>query len=387
MRASRAIIHLDNFRNNVNVIRAFIGNEKKICVSVKADAYGHGAVQCAKAAVECGADYLAVATVDEGLELRKEGISVPILLLSLCIREEMDSLIENKLTPLVFGKEYIDELEKAAERHNTRLCVHLAIDTGMGRIGCLAEDAAKTAKRIVSSNYLSFGGICTHFAVADSVSEEDRAYTKKQIAAFQFAVNSVGEAGIDTGIVHSSSSGALLDLEEARFDMVRPGIIVYGYYPGDITETYLAKKGTPIHLEPVMSLETQIVAIRDFSAGKSISYGHTWTAETDTKIGVLPIGYADGVLRRFAKDGDFRVAIDGKAYFVRGRICMDQCMIDLGQNSSVKLYDKVILFGAKANGALQTAQDIADKIGTIPYEITCGVTKRVPRVFVNGCCK
>ena len=254
MRASRAIIYLDNFRNNLNAIRSFIGNQKKICVSVKADSYGHGAVECAKVAEKYGADYLAVACVAEGAELRQSGIKLPILLLSLCIPEEMDSLIERNLTPLVFGNDYIDELEKAAERNNTRLCVHLAVDTGMGRIGCLPEEAAREAKRIASSKYLSLGGICTHFAVADSVSAEDREYTKKQIASFKAAVDSVKNAGIDTGIVHSSSSGALLDLEEARFDMVRPGIIAYGYYPGDITEKYLSDKGTPIHLEPVMSL-------------------------------------------------------------------------------------------------------------------------------------
>ncbi len=381
MRATKAIIYLNNFKNNLLEIRRLVGADKKICVSVKADAYGHGALECAKVAAEAGANYLAVATVDEGAELRKSGIKLPILLLSLCVPEEMDSLIENNLTPLCFGESYISALEKAAERNNTRLCVHLAVDTGMGRIGCLPEEAEREAKRIASSKYLSLGGICTHFAVADSVSAEDREYTKKQIASFRAAVDSVKNAGIDTGIVHSSSSGALLDLEEARFDMVRPGIIAYGYYPGDITEKYLSDKGTPIHLEPVMSLETQIVAIRDFVAGKSISYGHTWTADKATKIGVLPIGYADGLLRRFAKDGDFAVAVNGKEYFVRGRICMDQCMIDLGEDSGVKLYDKVVLFGSKASGALQSAQDIADKIGTISYEITCGVTKRVPRVF------
>ena len=381
MRATRAIIHLDILRNNLKAIRSVIGN-RKMCVSVKADAYGHGAVECAKTAVECGADFLAVACVSEGEELRRAGIDKPILLLSLCIGEEMDSLIQNRLTPLVFSEPYIRELEKAAERNGVRLCVHLAVDTGMGRIGCLSTEAAQIAERIVHSAHLTLGGMCTHFAAADSTSEEDRAYTNQQIAAFNDAVNAVRRAGIDPGIVHSSSSGALLDKEEARFDMVRPGIIAYGYYPGDITEAYLLQKGTSVHLEPVMSLETRIVAIRHFSAGMSISYGHTWTAEKDTDIGVLPIGYADGLFRRFAKDGDFTVAVNGKAYPVRGRICMDQCMIDLGTNSGVRLYDTAVIFGGTASGALQSAQDIADKTGTISYEITSAITKRVPRVFI-----
>ena len=383
MRATRAVIYLNNFKQNLLEIRKLVGERRKICVSVKADAYGHGAVECAKAAVQAGADALAVATVDEGAELRRAGIDCTILLLSLCMKDEMDEAVENRLTPLVFGAEYIALFEDAAEKNlpsGEKFAVHLAVDTGMGRIGCLSAEAAREATMIASSSSLLLGGICTHFAVADSILESDREYTKKQISDFLSAVEAVRRAGISPGIVHASSSGALLDLSEARFDMVRPGIVAYGYYPGDITEKYLAEKGESVHLEPVMALETRIAAVRDFQTGKSISYGHTWTAQKDMKIGVLPIGYADGLFRRFAASGDFSVAVNGKAGFVRGRICMDQCMIDL-DGTDAKVFDRVVIFGPKSSGALQNADDIARKIGTIAYEITCGVSKRVPRVF------
>lgn len=373
MKPTIAKIYIENLRHNLKFIRSKISSNAKMCVAVKADAYGHGAVNCAKEAVNCGADFLAVARVSEGIELRNAGISVPILILSLCDLSEIDDLVKFNITPLVFDEEYILDIAKAVEKAGKEnYSVHLAVDTGMGRIGCLPEDAVKFAKIIDSSKFLSLGGMCTHFATADSYTQSDVDYTNLQFEKFIFATESVKKAGINPGIRHCANSALTLERPETHLDMCRPGIIVYGYYPGDL-------KGND--LKPVMALTTKVVAIRDFDEGKSISYGRTWTSTKKTKIGVLPIGYDDGLFRRFA--GKIQVAINGKNYPVRGRICMDQCMVDLGDDE-IERWSDVVIFGPKESGALQSAQELADDTDTISYEITCQISKRVERVVIGN---
>ena len=406
MRLTFAEIYIKNFESNVKAIKKFVKPGVKICCSVKADAYGHGAVACAKAAVKCGADFLAVATVGEGIELREAKIKAPILLLSYCSPSEMADLVKFNITPFVGDEEYIGLLERAVQKafkaKNAEKCsqdqkaanakltknaaakkfaVHLAVDSGMGRVGCLPEDAAALAKRISYSKYLTLGGMCTHFASADGTSARDRSYAKKQRDAFVAAVESVKAAGIKPGIVHASASAALMDKAEWQFDMVRPGIILYGYYPDKITQKYLRAKKTPLVVKPVMALVTGISALRPFKKGMSVSYGSTWTAAKNTTIGVLPIGYADGLLRRQA--GTLKVSVNKKLYPIRGRICMDQCMVDLGSARGIKRFDRAVIFGPKESGALLTADDLANDAGTISYEILTCVGKRVERVYVK----
>ncbi len=407
MRLTFAEIYIKNFENNVKAIKKFVKPGVKICCSVKADAYGHGAVACAKAAVKCGADFLAVATVGEGIELREAKIKAPILLLSYCSPSEMADLVKFNITPFVGDEEYIGFLERAVQKAaaktdacaaagkaknaaNAKLtknaaakkfAVHLAVDSGMGRVGCLPSDAAALAKRIAASKYLTLGGMCTHFASADGTSARDRSYAKKQRDAFVAAVESVKACGIKPGIVHASASAALMDKPEWQFDMVRPGIILYGYYPDKITQKYLRAKRTPLVVKPVMALVTGISALRPFKKGMSVSYGSTWTAAKNTTIGVLPIGYADGLLRRQA--GSLKVSVGKKLYPVRGRICMDQCMVDLGSAKGIKRFDRALVFGPKESGALLTADDLARAAGTISYEILTCVGKRVQRVLVK----
>ena len=375
-----AEIYLDNLAHNIAQIKQNLRPGVKICAAVKADAYGHGAVRCAKKAVECGVEFLSVATVGEGIELRKAGISRPILVLSLCDKSEMRSLVKYNLTPLVGDAEYIDLIEAAAKKANEKFAVHLAVDTGMGRIGCLPHEAKDLAKKIALSQNLSLGGVCTHFASADETSKKYRDYAQSQYEKFSLAIESIRAEKIDAGIVHCSSSAALLDRPEWQFDMVRPGIILYGYCAGKITQKYLSQKGIRFEPKPVMALVTSVSAIRHFSKGESVSYGCTWTSERETKIAVLPIGYADGLLRR-ASPG-LEVAINGKKYPVRGRICMDQCMAEIGMKSDAKRFDRVVIFGPKESGALCTAQDLADAQGTIPYEILTSISKRVKRIFI-----
>ena len=375
MQPTVAKIYLENLRHNLKFIRSRIAPNAKMCVAVKANAYGHGALKVAQEAVSCGADFLAVARVSEGAVLRNGGISVPILLLSLCDPSEMDDLVKFDLTPLVFDEEYICLVEDSAKKFGRRkFSVHLAVDTGMGRIGCLPEDCVKFARIVDSSEFLSLGGICTHFSVADSDKAEDVEYTKNQFEKFLFATESVKNVGIAPGIRHCANSALVLRNPETHLDMCRPGIIVYGYYPGDL-------RGND--LKSVMALSTRVSAIREFDAGKSVSYGRTWTSGRKTKIAVLPIGYADGLFRRFQNsDGKLLVSINGRAYPIRGRICMDQCMVDLGDSDSVKRWDEAVVFGPQESGAASSAQEIAERTGTISYEITSAVGSRVPRLFI-----
>ncbi|MDR2630076.1 MAG: alanine racemase [Spirochaetaceae bacterium] len=365
MRATKAIIHLNRFRRNIQGVREKIGPRPGICVPVKADAYGHGAVQIARAALDAGAACLAVATVSEGAELRAAGIGAPILLLSLPLPEELPEVIFQGLIPLVSDRDFIREAARAAENTGKPLEVHLKIDTGMGRLGCPPEEAADLAANIAREKYLLLGGTATHLAVADSSVPEDVAYTKKQLARFREGVEAIRRAGIDPGIVHGANSGGVVFHEDSWFDMVRPGILLYGYSPGP---------GKP-EVTPVMELLTQVSLIKPVKKGETVSYGRTWTAPQDTVIAILPVGYADGLSRSLS--GNFPVTIRGRRYPLVGRICMDQCMVDLGPEPEVRRWEEVTLFGPET----VTAADMAAVLGTIPYEITCGINKRVPRIY------
>lgn len=383
MRATRAIIHLGNLAHNMQAIRGFIKKGVKICAAVKADAYGHGAVECSRRLLAEGADVLAVATVGEGVELRDAGIHCPILLLSLCAPEEIEEAVRHDITPLVFDKEYIELFSMAAEKVGKRgYSVHIAVDSGMGRIGCMPEEAGKIARMLADSGKLTIGGTCTHFALSDGTSQEAQEYTQLQYTNFLKAIDNIRNEGLEPGLRHCCASAASLTHAEMQLDMVRPGIILYGYYADEVDREYLHKSGTPLDLRPVMTLETEVSAIRRFSRGMSVGYGRTWIAEKDTDIAVLPVGYGDGLLRRWASSG-LEVAIGGKTYPIRGRVCMDQCMADLGLGSPVHRWDKAVIFGCKADGAAQDADDIARLTGTISYEITSCITKRVPRTYIE----
>ena len=371
MRATQAHINLDNLHENINTIKKYVKQGTKLCCAVKADGYGHGAVRVSVAALKAGASFLAVASISEGIELREAGIVAPILSLSLPLKDEIPSLIVHSITPLVFDTEFIDQLNDVAISMHRKIPVHLKIDTGMGRVGCSKEEASTLAKKIAISEGLYLEGVCTHLACADSLIEDDIAYTKKQINNFSYAVNQIKKEGINPGILHCSNSGAIFLHPEAHFDMVRPGIVIYGYSS--------CAKEMGIELKPVMEFSSQIVAIKHFKKGDSVSYDRTWVAKEDCDIGVIPAGYADGLLRRLSPG--LEVSINGKMYPIVGRICMDQCMVYLGKNYDVKRWDKVIFFGPEKN--CNTAEDLANSIETISYEILCGVNKRVPRIYID----
>jgi alanine racemase len=365
MRATQARIHLDRFRGNLGAVRNRVGS-RLICVPVKADAYGHGALPLARAALEAGAEYLAVATAGEGTELREGGVAGPVLLLSVPLIEELPQLISGRLIPLVADREFIAAAAAAAEREGVRLPVHLKVDTGMGRVGCRPGEAAALGRYIQSLKSLEYAGTATHLAVSDSAAGEDIRYTREQLVRFREAVESLKQAGVDPGIVHAANTGGVVFHEESWFDMVRPGILLYGYAPAE----------SAFRVEPVMELVSRITFIKKVRKGESVSYGRIWTAPEDRIIATIPLGYGDGFPR--ALSGNHQVYIKGRPYPLVGRICMDQCMIDLGADTAIDRWEEVTVFGGAAPGAGQ----VAGRLGTIPYEITCNINKRVPRVYL-----
>ncbi len=372
MRATKAIVHLDNVQSNLAEICKKLGPKVKVCVPVKADAYGHGALRIAVTALRAGASHLAVATAQEGVDLREAGIVAPILVLGICLPDETADLVRYGITPFIADEDYLDELDKAAAGQKKSIDAHLKIDSGMGRIGCRPEEAASLAKSFAKRKNVRLAGVATHLAVADSLAESDVAFTKNQISRFSAAVDSIRAAGIDPGIVHASNSAAIIRYPEAQFDMVRPGIIVYGYPPSAELEGMM-------RLQPVMELQTKVVHVKKVTAGTPISYGRTWVAPEDTFIATIPVGYGDGLPRRLSSG--FSVRIGEESFPIVGRICMDQCMVNIGPDPWVQRWDTVTVFGPDPLGA--SAKTLADSLGTISYEITCGINKRVPRVYVG----
>ncbi len=370
MRATRALIHMDNFSSNIKKIRSHIGPGPKILLPVKADAYGHGSERMAQAALDSGVSHLAVATAGEGEALRACGIDAPILLLSLAMPEEYPLIVGAGLEPLCADIESLRGLEACAEAAGRRLIVHIKVDTGMGRIGCSPEELPLLAQFVSRSRFLGLGGVSTHFPVSDSDDAADKKFTYGQIEAFFNLVSDLRRRGILPGLVSAANSGAVLSYPDSWFDLVRPGILCYGYYPAPVA-------ARPFAVLPVMEFLSKVAFIKKIKAGQSLSYGRTWTATRDSLIATLPVGYADGYPRALSNKG--QVEIRGQLYPLVGRVCMDQCMVDLGPESDVALYEDAVLFGPGAVGA----DGIAAACGSIAYEITCNINKRVPRHYVG----
>ena len=366
LRDVHAEINLDAVRHNFNEIRRHIKPASKLCAVVKANAYGHGAIQVSKVAVECGADFLAVATVDEGLELRRAGFDVPILILGLVPSSAAGVVVENNLTATVADFELAEKISAAAVKLDKLAKVHLKLETGMGRIGIFPEDAVELAKKISALPNIELEGLFSHFADADSA---DRTFTRRQIKIFAETAEKIRSAGVEIKIRHLAESAAILDIPEAHFDMVRAGIISYGLYPSDDVRR-------TIELRPAMKLVARVAYLKKISAGTSIGYGREFVAKRDSIIATLPLGYADGYIRAYK---NFHVEIREKLAPIAGRVCMDQTMIDVTDVDGVQVGDEVILFGSDKI----SIDDAAKHLGTINYEITCLISSRVPKIFVK----
>jgi alanine racemase len=369
-RATRAVIHLDNLARNIQLVRERVGEKRKICMSIKADAYGHGARILAVHAVKSGVDSFGVATIQEGMELRKAGITEPVLLHVPPVPEEVPALVRFNLIPFVGSLDIIVIINEEAKKRNTVQEVHLKVDTGMGRIGCRPEEALSLAQEIKACTNLKLGGVCTHFPGSDL---SDNGFTQNQLSIFHNCLEKIKQVGIDPGVLHAANSGAIIGHADSYLDMVRPGIMLYGYYP-----SHDQKRDLP--LKPVMEFMSKVIFIKRVEPETPLSYGMTYTTKKTTCIATIPAGYADGYNRLLSNRGE--VLIRGRCYPIVGRICMDQCLVDIGPNPEVKLYDDVVLFGPDPHGP--DAEEIADKINTIPYEVTCFVSRRVPRVYING---
>ena len=367
------VIHLDHIRANLLAIRARIGPGRKLLIAVKANAYGHGAVAVARMAEAAGVDWLGVATVPEGMQLREAGIGLPILKLSPAFPEEMDAAVGAGLTLSVCDRANALALEAVCAARSAHADVHLVIDTGMARIGVQPPEAPELAAFLAQRcPRLRVRGAFTHLPVSD---DADPAYTEAQILRFKAAVAEVEAAlGHRLELVHCANSGAVLGHPEGFFDLVRPGIMIYGFYPDP---------GTPrtVPLLPGLSFLTRVSFLKKVAAGTRVGYGLTWTAPRDTWIATLPVGYADGFNRLFSNRG--RVLIGGRSFPVAGRVCMDQTMVDLGPETTVQVGDEVVLIGRSGDEEI-TVDEWARMLGTITYEVTCQINSRVERIYIHS---
>jgi alanine racemase len=376
-RPAWAEISASAIAHNVRALKAVIG-DASLCAVVKANGYGHGAVLAAKAALDGGADCLAVAILDEGIELRAAGIEAPILLLAEIPRDTVADALANGLTLTIGSAEGARAAVASAEALGGKHRVHLKVDTGMHRMGVPPEVAGDVAALLVASPAIDLEGIYTHFSVADGSSAEDRAFTRTQIKSFNDVVAELKSRGVTPSVLHSANSAGALGYPEARFSMVRVGLALYGYLPEAWLVGALEEKN--LRLKTALSLHAQVVAVRRVAAGERPSYGRSRELTRDATIATVPVGYADGYPRRLFASGAY-VLIRGRRYPLAGTVTMDQLLIDVG-NDEVELGDDVVLLGRQGNEVL-TAEEWADWNSTITWEILCGIGARVPRVLVD----
>ena len=364
-------VNLDAIAQNVKNIKKLIGKKKELMAVVKGNAYGHDILEISSVVLENGATRLAVARLEEAIFLRKAGITVPILVLGLTLKPQAESLVSYDITPTVCEFEMIEKLSESAVQMNKMTKIHLKVDTGMGRIGIFPDDVLRFIKRIKALKKVEIEGIFTHFSVAD---EKDKFYTEEQFRKFIEILTILEKEGIKIPIKHVGNSATLLDLPHMWLDMVRPGIAIYGLYPSkEVKKT--------INLIPAQQFKTKIVFIKELPRGESISYGRTYITKRRMRVASLPVGYADGYNRLLSNQGE--VLVRGQRVPIIGRVCMDQCMIDVTNLTQVEIGDEVVLWGRQGEGMI-TVEEIAQKIRTINYEIVhLPDKKRVPKLFIK----
>lgn len=365
------VIDLDCIAQNVRAIREHIGTGPQFIAVVKDDAYGHGALQVSRVALDNGADRLAVARTEEGILLRRAGLQAPILHMCYTVPAEADEIAENRLIATVIDRETAGALSAAAERLGRSASVHVKVDTGMGRYGLLPEEVLPFLEVLRSLPHLEVEGIYTHYATADA---EDKSYTLRQLAIFNDVLQAAQAAGWEFRLRHSANSGATLDLPETYLDAVRPGLIVYGLYPSEAVSR-------TVKLSPALSLRSHVGRVRALPPGAGISYGLTFTTQRESAIALVPVGYGDGYQRILSNRGS--VLIGGRRAPIAGRICMDQFMVDVTDLPGVQEGDEIVLIGRQGDEAI-SAEEVAALCHTINYEIVTGLARRIPRVYLQG---
>lgn len=366
-------INLDNLAYNIKEVRKHINKDALLTAVVKANSCGHGSIEASKVFLENGADRLAVAALDEAIELRKAGIEAPILIMGYTPTGQYHIAIENNLIQTVYNYDEAIILNDKAKDLNKVAKIHIKIDSGMGRLGFLAvEESVEKILNISKLDNLEIEGIFTHFACAD---EKDKTYTRMQYDRFNNMIKWLEEKGLNIPLKHISNSAAIIDLPEYNLDMVRAGIMIYGMYPSEDVD----KKN--INLKPAMTLKTRITNLKTVPKGTGISYGKIFTTENESKIATLPIGYADGFTRMLT--GKAEASVKDQRIPIVGKICMDQCMIDVTKVEDVKLGDEVVIFGY-GNNSYPTVEEVAKLLGTINYEVVCMMGRRLPRVYISN---
>lgn len=371
-RPTWAEIDLDALAENLGVIRKQVGPEVKIMAAVKADAYGHGAVRCARRLEAEGVDWFGVALPEEGSELRTSGITKPILCLAGFWSGQEKACLQQELTPVVYRLDMIEALDRAARDKSMVADVHVKIDTGMGRLGVRSDDVAQFCEALSSFPNIRVDGLMTHLAAADE--PEHQAFTKTQLERFELAVKLFRARGFSPSYIHAANSAAAFAYPKGRGNMVRPGGILYGF-SRDVLPPNIA---TP-PLRPVMSLRSRIMLLKTVAKGEKLGYGCSFETGRESLIATIPIGYDDGFPRTLSNRG--RVIVNGKFAPVVGRVSMDLTLVDVTDVPGVSLNDKMTLLGQDGDVSI-TAEEIAKTAGTISYEISCGISSRVPRIYV-----
>lgn len=363
---TRAEINLDNLSYNIRAIQKKASPSGVIPV-VKADAYGHGAVPVSKRLAREGFTMVAVSRLEEAMELRESGVTQSILIFGRLLPGEIPAAIRAGFRLTVCGVEDIRWIEGAKQEQPA--FVHVNVDTGMGRMGLILNQVFQCFDELINSRHCVWEGLYSHFSTSD---ESDKDYAHLQLSRFREILDRIKTLREKPSIAHMANSGAILDITESYFDAVRPGILMYGHYPSSETSRSIKPR-------QVMTLKTAVAHVREMPEGHPISYGRRWVTKMPTKIAVLPLGYADGVDRRFTNNGE--VLIRGRRYPMVGTVTMDYLMVDVGDDP-IRPGDEAIIWGESPEGTIQ-ALEVAEKIGTIPYELTCGVSRRVKRVYLG----
>jgi len=372
-RPTWAEINLGAIRANLATLRRLLAPGIKVLGVVKADAYGHGLVPVARALESGGADMLGVVMVEEGVALRSAGVALPILMMGSIPEDETEALGAHDLRPTVGDAEILERLSAAARAAGKRVAVHLKVDTGMNRLGVRSEEAVALAERIAGGPALDLEGVYTHFACADTPGD---VATREQLKRFRAVLAELGQRGAAIRMIHAANSSALATMPETHFDMVRPGLALYGILPCE-------EVPKAVRLQPALALKSRVAHLKRVPQGESVSYGHTWRAERDSLVGLLPIGYGDGYPRTLSNKGQVRIGkgADAPLCPVVGYICMDATIVDLTDVPDARVGLEATLIEADAQSPLNVAA-VARLAGTIPYEILTGLTCRVPRVYV-----
>lgn len=366
-------VDLEAIAHNFDLLRKKLRPETQILIPVKADAYGHGAVEVAKTLVPLGASFFGVATIEEAISLRKGGIHTPILVLNAILGEEIDAVPEYDLTQTVGSEEAATSLNQEGKRWKKKIPVHLKVDTGMGRLGIWYEEALALTRFIQGCPNLFLEGLFTHLANADDANPD---MTVTQIRRFTDLIEKLKKENLLPPLVHMANSAAVLHYPTAHFNLVRPGLAVYGIHP-----FYERGMSLSSELKPALALKSRIVYLKKTPKGRTISYGGTYLTPRDTLIATLPIGYADGYNRLLSNRAS--VLLQGQKVPVAGRICMDQTMVDVGMVPHVSVGEEVVLIGCQGGEEIRV-EELSTLCKTIPYEFLCRLSSRIPRIYVNA---